>query len=79
MKISGEKPDLPAYSRGYRPARSPQFVQPDQPDATRPVLLAKTFPFPFGPNQQYVAPVRIMIVAYARAGCGGRGSVGRER
>jgi hypothetical protein len=35
------------------PARSGRFIEPDQPDATRPVVLEKIFRFHARPNHRY--------------------------
>ena len=44
---------LPLF-RPTMPARSAEFVEPDQADATRPVLFAKIFRFTFDPNHLHI-------------------------
>ncbi len=73
---------VPAFAPLTHPARSARFVQPDQADATCPVLSAKINPLPRTPNQiqpsRRSVPVRRGVSRSSRtlgAGCDGRGNV----
>jgi len=74
--------EKPAFLQGYAPKQ--QFVEPDQTDATCPVLPSKINPFAFPPNHIHISrhPVphegRFAIVTNVGAGCGGRGGGARR-
>jgi hypothetical protein len=53
-RTSQEGAGLPFWCR-IRPARGTKFIEPDQADASCPVLLAKIFSFPSDPNHLHIS------------------------